>query len=48
MGLVASLLRVLERIQHGEGRGKGCRFASPWVNVARPGEDPEAGDGAAL
>ena len=29
------LLRVLERIQRGEGRGKGCRCASPWVNVAR-------------
>ena len=35
LGLVALLLRVLERIQRGEGKGKGCRFASPWANVAR-------------
>jgi len=35
VGLVASLPRILERIQHGEGRGKGCRCASPWVNVRR-------------
>ena len=35
MGPVALLLRILERIQRGEGRGKGRRFASPWVNVAR-------------
>ena len=33
--MVASLLRVLERIQRREGRGKGCRCASPWANVAR-------------
>ena len=48
VGPVASLLRVLVRIQRGEGRGKGCRFASPWVNVGRPGEDPAAGHGAPL
>ena len=35
VGLVASLPRILERIQRGEGRGKGCRCASPWVNVGR-------------
>jgi len=35
VGLVASLPRILERIQRGEGRGKGCRCASPWANVGR-------------
>ena len=35
LGPVASLPRVLERIQHGEGRGKGRRCAPPWANVGR-------------
>jgi hypothetical protein len=43
VGLVASLLRVLVRIQRGEGRGKGCRFASPWANVARLVRIPQPG-----
>jgi len=43
VGPVASLPRILERIQRGEGRGKGCRFASPWANVRRLGRIPQPG-----